>query len=139
MTALLDTSVLIASMDEDEPAHERSHRLLAAGGALVYMHALAETFSVLTGGRRERRVEPALAARLIDEAVLPFVKVVSLTPRDMITALGQCQARGVRGGAIYDFLHLCAARKAAATDLFTLDVRHFEAIARAGDPRVRAP
>ncbi len=139
MTALLDTSVLIASLDEDESAHEPSHRLLAAGGALVYAHALAEMFSVLTGGRRARRVEPALAARLIDETVLPFVKVVSLTPREMTATLNQCQTRGVRGGAIYDFLHLCAARKAAATVLVTLDVRHFEAIARAGDPRIQAP
>lgn len=139
MSALLDTSAIIASLDEDETAHQAAHRRLVAGGCSVYLHGLAETFSVLTGGRRARRVEPALAAQLIEEAVLPFVRLVALTPGDVRGALAQCQARGVRGGAIYDFLHLCAARKAKVDSLVTLDRRHFEAIARAGDPRIEAP
>lgn len=139
MTTLLDTSVVIASLDEDEPAHADSHRRLIAGDGLLYLHALAETFSVLTGGRRERRVDPAIASQLLEETVLPFVQLVSLTPKEVRAAFAQCQGRGVRGGAVYDFLHLWAARKAGADALVTLDLRHFQAIARPGDPRIEAP
>ncbi len=139
MSALLDTSVLIASLDEDEPQHEASHRRLIVATCHVYLHALAEAFSILTGGRRERRVDPSIAARLLQEAVLPHVHVVSLTPKDLSAAFAQCQSRGVRGGSVYDFLHLWAARKAGTETLVTLDLRHFQAIARTGDPRIEAP
>lgn len=57
----------------------------------------------------------------------------------MRRALQECEARGVRGGAIYDFLHLIAARKAGTEALVTLDLRDFQALARPGDPRIEAP
>lgn len=54
----LDTSVLLASLDPDEPQHAACDHLLAAGGRQACTHALAELFSVLTGGRLGRRVAP---------------------------------------------------------------------------------
>ena len=45
----------------------------------------------------------------------------------------------VRGGAVYDYLHLVAARKAGVERIVTLDLRHFRALARAGDPRIEGP
>jgi hypothetical protein len=56
-----------------------------------------------------------------------------------VHALAECEGRGVRGGAVYDFLHLAAARKAGAERLLTLDVSHFQAISRPGNPRIEAP
>lgn len=135
----LDTSVLLASLDPDEPHHAACDRVLAAGGHQIYGHALAETFSVLTGGRQGRRVGPAVAARLIQESVLPFVQVQALSGKDLMQALAACEARGVRGGAVYDWLHLAAARKARAEVLLTLDRRDFLAIARPGDPAIETP
>lgn len=61
---------------------------------------------------------------------------VTLTERDVMAALAQAQSRGVRGGAVYDYLHLVAARKSGAEVLVTLDSKHFAALAREGDPRV---
>lgn len=139
MKGLLDTSVLIASLDLDEPAHEACDACLASGVHGIYLHALAETYSILTGGRRARRVDPGTAVQLIEHSVLPFVETVSLTAREVRSALGECRERGVRGGAIYDFLHLCAARKSGAERLYTLDVRHFEALSKPGDPRIETP
>ena len=49
------------------------------------------------------------------------------------------QHRGVRGGAIYDWLHLAAARKAGAEVFYTLNLRDFQALARPGDPLIRIP
>lgn len=139
MKALLDTSVLIASLDPDEPAHQACADLVAQGGHRLYTHALAESFSILTGGRRQRRIDGDTACRLLDESILPFVELVQLSGKEVMTALRQGQKRGVRGGAVYDFLHLAAARKSGAATLLTLDRRNFEALARPGDPAIEMP
>jgi predicted nucleic acid-binding protein len=139
MTLLLDTSVVIASLDADEPHHAACDQLLSAGGHRLFAHALAETFSILTGSRMGRRLGPDTAADLIESAVLPFVELVHLTGRETMAALSEAPRRGARGGAIYDWLHLVAARKAGVDALVTLDHRDFEALARPGDPTVRTP
>ena len=54
-------------------------------------------------------------------------------------ALAESEARGVRGGAIYDWLHLAAARKAGAEVFVALNLRDFQSLARPGDPRIEAP
>lgn len=139
MTSLLDTSILVASLDPDEPAHDRCNDLLAKGGHRIFVHAIAETFSTLTGGARGRRADAVVAVRLLEQSILPFVRIVALTDKDVMTALRQAQDRGVRGGAVYDYLHLVAAAKAGAKRLLTLDRRHFETLRRTGDPAVETP
>lgn len=139
MSGFLDTSVLLASLDADESHHAACDKLVAAGGHGVYAHALAETFSILTGGRQGRRLSPALAARLIEQSVLPFVRLHTLSGEDLMAALHECERRGVRGGAVYDWLHLAAARTAGVQVLYTLDTRDFEALLQPGDPGIAAP
>lgn len=133
---LLDSSVVLASLHEAEPRHEACSALLLQGGHILYVHALAEVFSTLTGGAHGLRVSADLAQRLLRESVLPYVKTVTLSERDLMSALAQAQLRGVRGGAVYDYLHLVAARKSGADAVATLDVKHFAALLREGDPRV---
>ena len=77
-----------------------------------------------------------LAYQLLRESVLPYVKTVTLAERDVMAALAQAKLRGVRGGAVYGYLHLAAARKFGAEALVTLDSKHFAAFVREGDPRV---
>lgn len=137
--AFLDSSVLVASLDPDDAAHAACSHLVAAGGHHAYSHALAEVFSALTGGRLSRRLTPAVAAGLIEDSVLPYVAVQTLSAKELIAALRDCGPRGARGGAVYDWLHLAAARKAGATEFYTLNLRDFQALARPGDPLVRLP
>jgi predicted nucleic acid-binding protein len=139
LTRLLDTSVLLASLNEAELHHDVCAALLGQGGHIVYVHALAEAFSTLTGGGQGLRLGADLAVRLLRDSVMPFVKTVGLSERDILAALGESQSRGVRGGAVYDYLHLVAARKAGADAVVTLDHRHFQALVRSGDPRIEAP
>jgi predicted nucleic acid-binding protein len=139
MSLLLDSSVLIASLDTDESAHLACDRLLAQGGHSVYAHALAETFSVLSGERQTRRLRPALVAQLIGDSILPFVHLVQITGKETMTAIADSERRGVRGGAVYDLLHLAAARKAGSKALVTLDLRDFQALTKPGDPVIRVP
>ena len=91
MNLLLDTSVIIASLDGDEFAHAACDRLLAQGGHKVYSHALAETFSILSGGRQARRLRPALVAQLIEDSVLPFVQLVHLTGKETMAVIANCE------------------------------------------------
>ncbi|HMO49235.1 MAG TPA: hypothetical protein PKB14_24825 [Rubrivivax sp.] len=67
------------------------------------------------------------------------MKTHALAGKDMLGALAECEARGVRGGAIYDWLQLAAAGKAGAELLLTLDLRDFRSLARRGDPRIEMP
>ena len=139
MNVFLDTSVILASLDPDEPHHAACDRIVSAGGSTVYVHALAETFSILTGGRQGRRLGASAAAHLIEMSVSAYVQTQALSGKDLVAALAECEVRGVRGGAIYDWLHLAAARKARAEVLFTLDLRDFQSLARPGDPRIEMP
>lgn len=139
MSLLLDSSVVVASLDANDPRHVACDRLLSAGGHRLYAHAVAETFAILTGGRLAQRLAPALAAGVIADSVLPFVSLVHLTGKEALAALADAERRGARGGAIYDLLHLWAARKAGAEAIVTLDLRDFQALARPGDPAIRLP
>jgi predicted nucleic acid-binding protein len=139
VNAFLDTSVVLASLDPDESHHLACDRLIAAGGHRLYVHALAETFSILTGGHQGRRLGPAAAARLIEQSVLPYVQAVALEGSAMAAALAECEKRGVRGGAVYDWLHLASARAVGAEVLYTLNLRDFQALSVPGDPRVEMP
>lgn len=138
MTVFLDSSVLVAALVEDEPHHEACLPLLGRK-AVVWSHALAETFATLTGGRLGQRVAPDVAAELIESSLVPRLRLVELAAADIVKALRQTNAIGIRGGAFYDYLHLVAARKSGASALYTLNARHFMALARAGDPRIEAP
>lgn len=143
MKVALDSSVLIAAAAASEAFHAECAALLKnpklRGQRAVWSHALLETFSNVTGGRLPIRITPAAASRQISEALLPLLMPVDLSTPELMAALGEAQSAGVRGGAIYDYLHLVAARKAGAKVLYTLDVGDFRALARKGDPQIISP
>jgi len=135
----VDSSVLVAALVEVEPHHRACAALLDRAGLAVYSHGLAETFNTLTGGRSGYRIPAGQVAELIESSILPYVEVIVLSPKDMVTAMHQTQPRGVRGAAIFDYLHLVSARKAKASRLYTLDVEDFQSFHRPGDPVVVHP
>ena len=139
MIFYLDSSVLVAALVEDEPAHEACLALLRKRDLATWSHALAEVFATLTGGRLGLRVPPAIAAELMQSSLLPRLRLIELPGADLIDAIRESERVGARGGAIFDFLHLVVARRSAATTLYTLNHRHFVAVARKGDPRIEEP
>ncbi len=140
MKFFLDSSVLVAAITDIEPYHESCASILLGKTVLCSRpHALAETFSTLTGGRLSLRLSPTSAARLIEVNLLPRLSFFDFSATEVMRVLRDSEARGVRGGAIHDFLHLVAARKAKATHLYTLNIRHFKAFLRPGDPEVTHP
>ena len=139
MSALLDSSVLVAALASDELKHAECLALLLKGGNCIYSHALLETFSTLTGGKLGVRVTADFAARMLSETVLPRVTVIELSSEEVIAALAIAQSRGVRGGGVYDYMHLVAARKSGASVIHTLNMDDFIHLRRADDPEVQLP
>ena len=139
MSALLDSSILVAALAPDETKHADCLALLLQGGHSIYSHALLETFSTLTGGKLGVRVTPDLAAQMLSETILPRVTVIELSSAEIVDALRVAQSRGVRGGCVYDYMHLLAAKKGDASVIYTLNMDDFQHLRRGDDPDVRFP
>jgi predicted nucleic acid-binding protein len=139
MTDFVDTSVLVAAIVSTEEHHRACDALMNRSGLGIYAHGIAEAFSTLTGGRRSIRMNADLAVQIIEDDYLPLLTVAPLTPAEMLRAMRDAEGRGVRGGGIFDYLHLVAARKAKARRIYTLNVSNFRAFHRAGDPEIAHP
>lgn len=107
---------------------------------VIYCHGLLETFSQLTGGRLGKPVAPDVAAKCLRLNMQPgTVQIVELDSKEVLEHLGDARRLGIRGGAVYDYMHICAARKAGADRIFTLNIRHFHAIAPDLANQIRHP
>lgn len=139
MSRYLDSSVLVSSLLPDDSDFPACDALLAEGGHWTTAHALNETFATLTGGRLGIRIDAAIAAEMIRESILPCVRFVEVSVEDVVAAQINARQQGVRGGAIYDYMHLVAARKAGAEKLHTLNMKDFINLRRDGDPLIERP
>lgn len=122
-----------------ELKHAECLSLLLQTGNCIYSHALLETFSTLTGGKLGVRVTPDLAAQMLSETILPRVTVIELSTTEIMAALPVAQSRGVRGGCVYDYMHLLAAKKGNASVIYTLNMDDFQHLRRGDDPEVQHP
>ncbi len=93
----------------------------------------------MTGGKLISRILPSVVSEVLTVSVLPRVRPIGLSAAETIAAFAETEERGVRGGAIYDYLHLVAARKAGARKLYTLDLDNFRSFHRHGDPEIVHP
>jgi predicted nucleic acid-binding protein len=127
MMHFFDTSILVAAFDDRDISHEKSFSVFSkfAEEGAVAVHTIGETFSILTG-RRGWRASQAFEALETNTADLE--KIV-LESADYLKTCKEAETLGVRGGAIYDALILACARKAKATQIWTLNARHFEMFA----------
>lgn len=140
MRVLCDSSVLIAALLPSEDHHAASAAVLnGADTMVVHVHALNETFATLTGGSLGFRVDADLAARLLREQIGARAAMVVLDAEEVTDALDKARAHGVRSGAVYDYMHLVAARKGKADVLLTLNLSDFQHLHREGDPEIRHP
>lgn len=139
MKLALDTSVIIAALDGGDPDHAACRKLLLSAKFSIHAHALSETFATLTGGRLAFRLSAAAASAILRQQVAPRLSITMLADADLLKAYEESTRRGIRGGAIYDYLHLVAARKAGANRFYTLNTTDFLAFHRSGDPVISHP
>src|SRR5215218_5802042 len=112
MSCYFDTTVLVAAALIEEPHHaDAQAAILRITNGITAAHSLAEVFSTLTGGRAKPRFTPSQAVQTIQMNILSRLRVIPISVDDYVTALTASQAAGVRGGAIFDLLHLAIARR----------------------------
>jgi predicted nucleic acid-binding protein len=77
----------------------------------------------------------------VTQTLAPHLDPLPLRTADYVGALDLVCPSTLGAGAIYDALHLVAARRARAERLVTLDVRHFRALvgSQRGWPEIEEP
>jgi len=143
MTVLFDTSVLVPALVDQLANHPACFSAFITATTnenqgVCSTHALAECFSVLTSLPLRRRITAPEAHRLVEESILPRMRIVALDQDDYREAVRSVAQAGLTGGIIYDALHLVAARKAGCQRILTYNLRHFEAL-KAQEITVTAP
>ena len=123
MKAYWDSAALVQSLAEPE----LQLRLKQERG-FTRPHALAETFSALTGNP-VTRVDADDASEFISTLAcsLDFVEIAA---SEILHALKTARQKGVRGGRVHDYLHAVAAEKSGAKQILTLDQNDFSGITR---------
>ena len=93
---MVDTSVIVAALDETDPDHGACRRVMLAGTTGAWSHALSESFSVLTGGKLGFRLSAPEAAGLLRDFVAPRLELVFLSETELLDAYGESRAQRPR-------------------------------------------
>lgn len=122
----LDTGIMVGAVLKSHPEHVACVEALeVAGRPFTNAHALAETFSTLTGFYKV----PADAATELTLGLCDLISVEALSLADYETAIREARSRGIMGGGIYDSLHATFARRKKAHRIVTRNPSHFEHVA----------
>lgn len=122
MNVYWDSSALVAATIDGSV-----RRRLKQPGQWTRSHTFAEVFSTLTGNRLGFRVDATEAADIVGD-LKGNVSIVDLTTDELLGALYDTRALGVRGGRVHDFLHGVAARKAGCQAIRTLNTADFDGL-----------
>jgi predicted nucleic acid-binding protein len=143
MKVCFDTSTLVAALLQQHPHHAIAFpRLQAVKEGTVQghltTHGLAEIFATLTALPLKPRLLPADVQRIIQQSILAYFVLIPLSADHYREAIELTVTRNLASGAIYDALHLIGARSFGCATLYTLNLRHFRALA-ADDSIVAVP
>jgi predicted nucleic acid-binding protein len=132
----LDTSLLIAALQSWHSEHDRCARALNRAldhpPVIVPLHALLETYSVLTRLPRRIRLAPAQAFELLDRTLRGKAEIVEMSGGEGLRMLETLRDGDITGGAVYDAVIAESAFRAGARSLLTLNRQHFERVAPDG-------
>jgi predicted nucleic acid-binding protein len=73
-------------------------------------------------------MSPAIAMQIVRHTSERF-KVVTLTPSEYLTTIESLTKLGQSGGITYDALLVACARKVDASQIYTLNTKHFRLVA----------
>lgn len=143
MKVCFDTSMLVAALLRQHPHHAVAFRCLQSvkegkvQGCLT-THGLAELFATLTALPLKPRLNPVDVQRLIQQSVVTHFTLIPLGAAEYHDAIKLTVRQNLSCGAIYDALHISGARSVGCTTLYTLNLKHFHALAP-GDPMISLP
>ena len=144
MKTLFDTSVIIASLVEVHPMHQRAFPWLKQAKEkdfelIVAGHTVAKLYAVLSTLPTKPRISPAVAWRLIRENIEPVGKIVSLTAAEYSSTIKKISEMGLAGGITYDALIAKVAEKSKVEQLLTLNPDHFKRVWPEGGKIIVSP
>lgn len=139
-----DTSVIVAGLIEAHPAYEKSNQWLGKivskkEKGFISVHTLAELYSSLTTIPVIPKLRPDQVNYLLEESILYNFEIYEFTKEDYMTVLKESALYAIKGGMIYDALHIHAARKVKAKTLLTLNLKHFLSIWPEGKKVIKSP
>ena len=134
MRLYFDTSVLVSLAVAHHPHHDLAFaafkKVVKDGNeGFVSAHGLAETFTALTRLPITPMVHPTEAYRFVSETIVGHCEVVSLTDKEYLSTLAAAAKAGLRGGVVYDALHLRCAEKKECDRIYTFNISDFVRIA----------
>ena len=134
MKVFLDTSVLIAAVVKEHGEHERAFAVLervqsGKDEGVVSAHSLAETYAILTRLPAPFRHSPEQALLSIEENILKHFKTSSLSGNDYAALIREAAGARIQGGTVYDAVVMKSAGKVEVGRIFTLNLKHFQAVA----------
>lgn len=141
---LFDTSVIFASSREDH-VHFRVayHWVLAVRerkiSAFISAHSLAELYSNLTKYPLPPVIPPNDALLFLQKEVMPHFKPITLSVRDYSKAIDRLVDKSLKGGIVYDSLHVQAAMKKKVDALVTLNSKDFARLVKPDKLRIINP
>jgi predicted nucleic acid-binding protein len=138
-----DTSVLVAALLREHPAHSAAFPRLKAiyqgyAQGVTNGRTLAELFETLTSLPVEPKIGPRDAQRLIRAIILNCFEIAPESPEVLSRAMRMTASRGLDGTAIRDALCLIGAHKAECEKLLTFNLQNFRSLAPE-DPMVACP
>jgi predicted nucleic acid-binding protein len=134
MKVFLDTSVLLAAVLEKHAAHQRAFAVLervqdGKDEGYVSSHSLAELYANLTKLPAPFRHSPEQALLSMEENVVKYFKISSLTGGDYSALIREAALAGIQGGTVYDAVLLKSAAKSEVERIYTFNQKHFQAVA----------
>ena len=144
MKTLFDTSVIVASLVEAHPMHQRAFPWLKRAKEknlelIIAGHTVAELYSVLSTLPTKPRISPAVAWRLIHENIEAIGKIVSLSATEYSSVIKKISEMGLTGGITYDALIAKVAEKSRVEQLLTLNSDHFKRVWPEGEKIIVLP
>ena len=144
MKFYFDTSVLVAASVAQHPHHLAGtavYREVMSGqhSGVVSAHGLAETFSALTRLPLSPMIHPTEAYRIITETVVRHCETIPLGESDYLAILETAARAGLRGGILYDAVHLHCAEKAHCDRIYTFNLRDFVRLAPQLQNKIASP
>jgi predicted nucleic acid-binding protein len=105
------------------------HTIESETTACVAAHGLVELYAILTTLPVTPRITAEQAQKLIRQSIMAHMDVVVLDEPDYQAVIEKVTTLGLRGGVVYDALHLQAAEKTGADRLVTFNRRDFGRLA----------
>jgi predicted nucleic acid-binding protein len=144
LKVFFDTSVLVAASEQAHPHYAQALPALlrVIGGkdrGFMSVHSLAEMYAALTRLPVRPRIQPAEAARIITDNLMPHFEVVPIGKKDYAEALRLVGDGGCGGAKIYDALILGCASRSPADRIYTFNLADFRELAPDLHDKICAP